>query len=268
MSRPFFKYNPGDGPLIVTAIHNGNYVWDELLPYFAIDEETRRYEEDPFTGFFADLAETNLVGMHSRFEIDLNRERHRAIYMLPEQAWGLDVWKKPPPRELLEKSLQCYDDFYRQAEAMINHKINKYGFAIVYDIHSYNYRRNGFEAPASENPVINVGTNGLDRQFWASVVDEFIDILQSFEMMGNKLDVRENIKFKGGHFATWINTSFDNKACALAIEIKKIFMDEHTNDVYTDILSDLKKALEETIPEVIKKAAGLFGKRITGTLRI
>jgi N-formylglutamate deformylase len=267
MSKPFFKYNIGDGPLIVTAIHNGNYVREELIPYLAVDEKTRLYEEDPYTGFFSDIAETSLLGMHSRFEIDLNRDREGAIYKQPEQAWGLNVWKNLPPPELLQKSYQNYDDFYRQTEAIINQKINKYGFALVYDIHSYNYRRNGAEAPSSENPVINVGTRNLDRQFWAPVVDEFLDNLGSFELNGAPLDVRENVKFKGGHFMSWINSNFENKACALAIEIKKIFMDEHTNEVDTAALSELKKALEETIPEAINQAAKLFGAKITGTLR-
>jgi N-formylglutamate deformylase len=268
MSKPFFKYNLGEGPLIVTAIHNGNYIREELMPYLAIDEKSRLYEEDPYTGFFTDIAETSLLGMHSRFEIDLNRDKNGAIYKRPEQAWGLKVWKKLPPPDLLKKSYQYYDDFYKQAEAIINNKIVKYGFAIIYDIHSYNYKRDGIEAPIIDNPDINIGTNKLERKFWGSVVDGLIDNLITFKCKGKLLDVRENIKFKGGHFSSWINSNFDNKACALAIEFKKIFMDEHTNEVDTKVLSELKKALEETIPDVVNNGAKLFGAQVTGTMRL
>lgn len=253
----------GNGPLIVAAIHNGNYIREELRPFLALTDQERLYEEDPFTGFFADIAETSIIGLHSRFEIDLNRTKNKAIYFEPEQAWGLTVWEKIPPQKLLRQSYRYYDDFYRQTEALINNKIMKYGFAIIYDIHSYNHKRNGEIAPASANPDINIGTNGL-RKIWEPVVGQFIEHLQTCELNGKPLDVRKNIRFKGGHFTAWINKNFDNKACSLAIEVKKIFMDEHTNELDPLALSTLKRSIEGTAPKLIKMATALFGAKITG----
>ena len=133
-----------------------------------------------------------------------------------------------------------------------------YGYAIIYDIHSYNYKRGGKEANKLENPDINVGTNGMDRVFWDPVISSFIDEMNGSELYGKRLDVRENIKFKGGHFPTWINKNFNNKACAIAIEVKKIFMDEITGEVDTTALSEIKKALNSTMVPVLNASSQLF----------
>lgn len=262
MVKPFFKMSTGEGPVIAAAIHNGHFIREELLPYLAVDEKSRLYEEDPFTGYLADIVETSLVGLHSRFEIDLNREKKQSIYMKPDQAWGLEVWKEIPPGNLLSRSYQAYDDFYAQAESLIAGKIRTYGYAIVYDLHSYNHQREGKPAPREQNPDINIGYNGLDRGFWAQVIDAFAHTLKDTAVGERPLDVRENIKFRGGHFTTWINTGFENRACAFAIEVKKIFMDEQTGEVNEQVLTEIKKALEATIPEVIKQASLLFKKAI------
>lgn len=262
MERPFFKMNSGEGPVIVAAIHNGHYVRKELIPFMALSEKERTYEEDPYTGFLADIAPTRLVAMHSRFEIDLNREKSEAIYKSPEQAWGLKVWETEPTVELISKSLQAYEEFYAQMESLISNKIWKYGYAIVYDLHSYNHCREGKPAPQRVNPDVNIGYNGLDRSIWATVIDGFAASMKKWPIDGLRLDVRENIKFRGGHFSTWINRNFDNKACALAIELKKIFMDELTGEVNERMLSDIKKALAFTITDVVKQADLLFGKAV------
>jgi len=262
MDKPFFKMTSGDGPAIVAAIHNGHYIRADLLPYMALHENERIYEEDPYTGFLADIAETRLVAMHSRFEIDLNRPKEEAIYKTPAQAWGLKVWKETPPGESTDKSFQAYEEFYAQMESLIANKIWKYGYAIVFDLHSYNHRRDGKPAPQKLNPDVNIGYNGLDRERWAPVIDGFSEALRRSLVGGRKLDVRENVKFRGGHFSTWINKSFNNKACALAIELKKIFMDEWTGDANEQILSDIKKALASAIRETVARADILFGKTV------
>ncbi len=258
MSKPFFKMNIGNDPLMITAIHDGHFVPDELMPYMALNEQIRLYEEDPYTGFLTDISDSNAIGMYSRFVIDLNRKKQEAIYMHPDQAWGLHVWKEIPPSEILQKSYGFYNDFYKQMETIIHKKILNYGYAIIYDIHSYNYKRGGKEANKLENPDINVGTTGMDRVFWDPVISSFIDEMNGSELYGKRLDVRENIKFKGGHFPTWINKNFNNKACAIAIEVKKIFMDEITGEVDTTALSEIKKALNSTMVPVLNASSQLF----------
>lgn len=246
MKTPFFKVKVGEGPFIVTAIHNGHYIDDEIAPYLALNDKERFYEEDPYTGFFAEISPTVVKALHSRFEVDLNRVKTEAIYQRPEQSWGLKVWKQVPPADVLAKSERYYDEFYRMMRNLINAKIDQYGFALILDLHSYNYNRSGSEqAKEADNPDINVGTRGMDRRFWAPVVDAFIETLRMFQPGGRPLNVQENLKFKGGFFPTSINQYFNHKACALAIEVKKIFMDEHTNVAYPKTLNFLRNALSE-----------------------
>ena len=51
------------------------------------------------------VGNTQIIGTHSRFEVDLNRPREKAVYIKPEDAWGLEVWKYKPSQELVIRSL-------------------------------------------------------------------------------------------------------------------------------------------------------------------
>src|SRR5690606_18133706 len=107
-----WSVNRAASPLIGTAIHNGHHVRDELLPLMALDEAGRLREEDPFTEFTIRDIPNRVVFHRSRFEIDLNRARDGAVYLTPEQAWGLDVWRKPPEGDVLARSLHVHDAYY------------------------------------------------------------------------------------------------------------------------------------------------------------
>ena len=87
----------GDGPLVATAVHDGHRVRDNLLALMKLDDAGRLREEDPFTAHWTTVAPTRVIGLHSRFEVDLNRPRDKAVYRSPEDAWGLDVWSGPLP---------------------------------------------------------------------------------------------------------------------------------------------------------------------------
>ena len=60
------------------------------------------------------------------------------------------------------------------------------------------------------------------------MIDRFIADLRAFDFMGRKLDVRENVKFKGGNQVKWLHENFAENGCGLAIEFKKFWMDEWT----------------------------------------
>lgn len=261
MEKPFYELKQGL-PLITTAIHNGHRVRDELKPMMKLDEKKRFYEEDPFTEEFTQIAETQVIGRYSRFELDLNRNKMGAIYLTSDEAWGLELWTDPIPPEEYNKSMKIYDEFYQQIKAMIKDKIDHHGFVVVYDFHSYNFRRKGpeDEAPQRENPDINIGTKGIDQQQWGPVIKAFDNELKKYQIKGKPLDVRENVKFQGGHFPNWINTKFNNKACALAIEVKKIYMDEWSGHVYPEVISQLQTAMSATIQPVMKAANNIFQK--------
>ena len=51
------------------------------------------------------------------------------------------------------------------------------------------------------------------------------------QVAGRPLDVRENVRFKGRQLAAFVHERFPTTGCALAIEVKKTFMDEWTGVV-------------------------------------
>jgi hypothetical protein len=67
---------------------------------------------------------------------------------------------------------------------------------------------------------------------------------------GVELDVRENIRFEGRQVARWVHDNYGETSCALAIEIKKVFMDEWTGEVDRDRLRQLGDALTGSVDPV------------------
>ena len=245
----------GEGPLVATAIHDGSAVRREMADLLAIEEELRLYEEDPYTGTWTFVAPTRIVCFRSRFEVDLNRPREQAVYLTPEDAWGLTVWKDRPPDEIVKRSLAEYDAFYDQVHHVLLRLIEQHERVVVLDLHSYNHRRQGIDGPPGdqhENPDVNIGTGTMDRARWAPIVDRFVRDLTEFEFLGRHLDVRENIRFRGGNFSRWIHETFPESVCCLAIEIKKFFMDEWTGEVDQTQLHAAGQALQKAATGVME----------------
>lgn len=224
----------GDGPLVACAIHDGHATRAELTPLLHLDASVRRYEEDPYTGDWTTIAPTRIVGQRSRFEVDLNRPRDKAVYQVPADCWGLRVWNSPLPPEVVARSLQEYDDFYSHVRSLLATLVARHRRVVVFDLHSYNHVRDGAGRAAAspqENPEVNLGTRSMDRNFWSPIVDRWLAEMRRGDYLGRNLDVRENVKFFGGHFPTWIHQNFPRTVCALAIEVKKTFMDEWTGQL-------------------------------------
>jgi N-formylglutamate deformylase len=254
MTEDFFEVKEGPGPFIAAAIHEGHKLRDELHPYINLDEKERLREEDPFTGIWAEIAETTIKGKYSRFEVDLNRPRTKAVYKTPEDAWGLHVWKEQLPDELVDKSIEKYDNFYQNLKKIFDDKTEKYGGILVYDFHSYNHLRDGKDkrpADPKQNPEINLGTVNMNRKRWEPVIVALTTGIQSFNYFKKSLDVRENVKFKGGYFSQWIYENYPEKSCVIAIEVKKFFMDEWTGIPDYKQINLLKKVFESTVPDVL-----------------
>ncbi len=254
MADQIWRLDAGSGPLIATAIHDGHAVREEVAAHLALSDSERLREEDPYTGEWAQVAPTRVIGTRSRFEVDLNRPRDKAVYRTPEDAWGLKVWNDDPPDEMFERSLAQYDAFYGAMHELLEETANSHGCFVVYDIHTYNHRRGGPDgAPADPqgNPQVNIGTGTMDRSRWASVVDSFIEKLGAFDFPGGKLDVRENVKFFGGNWPRWIHENFPTTGVAIAIEFKKFFMDEWTGEPDRNQVAAISAALSSTIPAVL-----------------
>jgi hypothetical protein len=176
--------------------------------------------------------------------------------MKSEDAWGLHLWNQQPPRELIARSLEEYDRFYAEVKRFFTDLESRFGKFIVFDLHSYNHLRDGPDQPCADpelNPEVNVGTGTMVRERWASIVDRFIADLSTFDFLDRHLDVRENVKFKGGQFSRWIHETFPETGCAIAIEFKKFFMNEWTGELYHEFFEPLKYALRSTVPGVLEE---------------
>jgi N-formylglutamate deformylase len=251
----FWTRELGDGPLIAVALHDGHAVRDELAPLLALDEAARLREEDPHTGAWTDIAATRIIARRSRFELDLNRPREKAVYRTPEDAWGLKVWREAIPEEIIARSLAAYDAFYESAREVLSSIEKRFGSFVVFDLHTYNHRRGGPDAPPDDamlNPQINVGTGTMNRLRWAALVERFMDDLRAYPFPGGRLDVRENVRFRGGQFVRWVHETFPDSGCGLAIEVKKFFMDEWTGRPEPALVDAVRDALRSTVAGVLE----------------
>lgn len=251
-----WKSKRGDSPLIATAVHDGHDLRDEVAEIMKLSEQDRLREEDPFTSNWVDVAETNIVALRSRFEVDLNRPREKAVYVTPDDCWGLDVWSVRPSDAIIERSLAEYDNYYSLIKKIFAETQQRHGKFVLYDIHSYNHKRGGADAKpesAEENPEVNIGTGTLDREKWGGLIDRFIADLRAFDFMGRKLDVRENVKFKGGNQVKWLHENFAENGCGLAIEFKKFWMNEWAGGKDEKMVKAIHEALSSTVPGVLEE---------------
>ncbi len=245
---------------MATALHCGHALRGEVAELMALDEADRLREEDPYTERLAEMVETRIIPHRSRFEVDLNRPRHEAVYRVPEQAWGLPIWREPLPQAVIERSLKDYDAFYAALRTLLQELEQRYGRFVVFDLHAYNHRRGGPDAPPAdpeENPDVNIGTGTMERTRWAPVVDRFLHDLRACEVGGRALDVRENVKFVGRGFAAWVHGNFPRSACVLAIELKKFFMDEWSGRLDAGQFEAIAAALRSTLPGLRKTLESL-----------
>jgi N-formylglutamate amidohydrolase len=252
----------GDGPLVACAVHDGHHVRPEVTECLQLSEAERLYEEDPYTGRWTTIASTRIVARRSRFELDLNRPREKAVYIVPADAWGLEVWRCTPPQQMVERSLAAYDDFYAQLRLLLEQLVTRHGRVVVFDLHSYNHIRGGSGGSPSdpeENPEINLGTGSLSRTLWTPVVERWLAEMRAFDYFGRRLDVRENVKFFGGNLPGWIHQNFPTTVCALAIEVKKFFMNEWTGE--------LDAAQHEAIETALARAADAVREVLENDLR-
>lgn len=255
MTPASWEVTAKEGPVVAVALHDGHHVRSEVAALFAITEADRRREEDPFTATWTAIGDTQIVGKRSRFEFDLNRPREKAVYLKPQDAWGLKVWQQKPSPEIIARSLAEYDAFYTDVMRIFADLERRFGRFVVFELHTYNHLRLGpqsLPADPKYNPEINLGTGMMDRKRWAPVVESFLTDLRDFDFLGRRLDVRENVRFRGGHFPHWVRQAFPHSACVLSIEVKKFFMDEWSNELDHQQLDAICCALQSTVPGVLE----------------
>ncbi len=254
-----FEVQTGTSALVVAAIHNGHEIRPEILPYLNLTDQQREREEDPFTADLTNISDNYIKIQTSRFETDINRPRDKAVYQNPKDAWGLELYGKPLPEEIIQESLANYDQFYDCMDESLRQLLDIHPKLIVYDLHSYNHRREGIDqyADPHKNPEINIGTGNVDKSLWTPVIECLIECVKSYNYMGRSLEVGENVKFSGGYFTKWLNENYGDRICPVAIEIKKFFMNEWTGEVDRDQLDHLRQMLINTIHPVIETMESL-----------
>ena len=229
-------------PAMSAAIHNGGLLRAELLQNCLLDQSQRYYEEDPHTGSFISEQAITLIAHDSRYEYDLNRNTDECVY---ETAWGVDVWQEPLTSEAIATSKAKHAQFYRIVAAIVTALQADFGQCIVYDNHSYNYKRHARQ----DLPVLNLGTTSVKSEKWRPVINNWLAGLQAMKVDGIEVTAAENDIFFGkGYLAAFCHGNYDN-VLVLATEAKKVFMDELTGQADERVLPSLQKAYNASIAQ-------------------
>ena len=238
-----FHFGNSQEALLAFAIHNGHQLPSELQDSCGIDEATRLREEDPFTGGFAELFDNHVVVATSRFAVDLNRSMDKAVYLKPEDAWGLPVRNCELESAIIEELQEAYQAWYRMVQYQIDRLLTLHPRLLILDLHSYNHHRGGIDAaydPQSQNPDIIIGRSNLSQEFYPQI-EKLRCTLDGVPYQGGTLDCRCDVKFSGGNFSRWLNNRYGSSAICLAIEFKKTFMDEWSGKLNLEAYSELKQ---------------------------
>jgi uncharacterized protein (TIGR02421 family) len=241
-------------PIVCAAIHNGHKLRPELMKSFLLSDDERFYEEDPYTDELISSFPIQLIGNDSRFEYDLNRAKALSTYF--KTAWYKLVWEKPLSQKQRAKSHNKHQSFYNVLEAIIEVVENQFKNAIVFDIHSYNYKR--IEV---DTPTFNIGSGQIDIERWGNIVSQMEKQLNLIALPNLQVRAATDEVFHGrGYLITHVNAHFDN-TLVLPIEVKKIFMNESSGDVYPLVLEELKAGFKSAISETAAFFVRRYGKK-------
>ncbi|WP_198265258.1 N-formylglutamate amidohydrolase [sulfur-oxidizing endosymbiont of Gigantopelta aegis] len=239
-------------PALCAAIHNGGNLRSELADNCLLTQTERYYEEDPYTASFVAQQAITLTGNDSRYEYDLNRNTDECVY---ETAWGKEVWKTPLSATAIATSKAKHAQFYRIVSAVVEALAEDFGECLVYDNHSYNYRRH----ERTDLPVFNLGTSSVKSDRWRPVIDAWLAALKNIKVDGADITAAENDIFFGkGYLAAHCHGLYDN-VLVLATEVKKVFMNELTGEadpiVLPSMQTEYNAAVRENISAYIKSKA-------------
>ncbi|NER16524.1 N-formylglutamate amidohydrolase [Spongiivirga citrea] len=228
-------------PYICGAVHDGHQFRSSLWNNCLHTEYERWYEEDPCTKQMVQSHPIVIAGLDSRFEYDLNRAPDSAIYT---DAWGKQLWKSPLAEDEKNRSLQKHYNFYKVVQALVETIETKFGVALVYDMHSYNWKRWDREVP-----TWNLGTVNIDNGRFGKTTQSWSGTLGKMNLPnGIKSSSDINNTFQGnGYFLKYISQNFDN-TLVLATEIAKVYCDEEAYVIYPDVVHSVEAHLKEMIP--------------------
>jgi len=218
------------------AVHDGHQFRKELWKNCIHTEYERWFEEDPETKNMVISHPILIAGCDSRFEYDLNRTPEEAVF---ETAWGKQLWKQPLAENQKQKSLSKHENFYKVVYALISKLEEKFGVCIVYDMHSYNWKRWDREVP-----TWNLGTSNLDNIRFGADIESWRQSLSEIQFPHNiKQTSKINDTFQGnGYFLKFITKNFKN-TLVLATEIAKVYCDELSQIIYPEVVTAVENQL-------------------------
>jgi hypothetical protein len=174
------------------------------------------------------------------------------VYRSPAQAWGLQVWKQAPSDDFVERSLALHDAFYEMMHGLLAGIVREHGRFVLLDVHSYNHRRGGPAAPATDvakAPDINLGTFSMPRDRWTPVLQALVEAVRAHDFRGRRLSLGIDVAFQGrGALTRFVHEHFPATGCAVALEVKKFFMDEWTGVPHRDDIVALQGLFAALLP--------------------
>ena len=228
-------------PYICGAVHDGHQFRKSLWENCLHTEYERWYEEDPCTKKMVKSHPIVIAGLDSRFEYDLNRDPESAIY---DDAWGKKLWKAPLSEKERKQSLEKHSAFYNVLHTLLQHIEKIHGKAIVFDMHSYNWKRWDREVP-----TWNLGTSNVDSARFGSVIESWRKKLGTIDLPnGIESSSKINDTFQGkGYFLKYITENFRN-TLVLATEIAKVYCNEESGVIFPEVVHAVEQQLKELMP--------------------
>ncbi len=240
-------------PYLCGAVHDGHQFRKELWDNCLHTEYDRWFEEDPCTKEMVNTHPIVIAGCDSRFEYDLNRDPENAIY---EDAWGKQLWESPLTEEQHTLSLDKHATFYVVVHALLTKLEEKFGHVIVYDMHSYNWKRWDREVP-----VINLGTSNIDNKKYGVFAESWRESLSQL-VLPHGIDATSKINdtFQGnGYFLKFITKHF-KQTLVLATEFKKIYCDEYQEILFPEVVHAIEQQLQVKMKEHAASFNSAFNK--------
>jgi N-formylglutamate deformylase len=222
------------------SMHSGQRVRNEIREFMGVDKADRYREEDPFMDRFIADFPIRILGRDSRFEYDLNINPYNAIYDFVKPKWGLRVWKEKIPEEERILSIKKHREFHELLEMVCSYLLLQNRHGLLFDLHAYCYQRETRQQwHKDERPEINIGTGPVNREIFEPAIRCFKSYIHKTEIHGHTLRINENEIFQGGYLSRHLSRIYHDRLLVLALEYKKIFMDEWTGELYEDILDKL-----------------------------
>lgn len=225
---------------ICGAVHNGNQFRKELWDNCLHSAYERWYEEDPCTKEMVQSHPIVIAGCDSRFEYDLNRPPETAIY---EDAWGKKLWEKPLSKEMYAKSIKKHHNFYKVVHALLSKIEEKFGVCVVYDMHSYNWKRWDREVP-----TWNLGTKNINNDRFSNQIESWRNTLENTPFphsIPSTAKINDTF-FGNGYFLKYITANFKN-TLVLATEIAKIYCDEIEQIIFPEVVRTVENFLKKEV---------------------